>query len=333
MHSAHFVRGCWIAFTLLVGFVDWSGQATLAAEKKTEKKPSAIDVVAKTVLYLEFDQQASDIIDINGTKVECDLYLKIPGRDNYVAKRVHTTGTGSLVRSEVLPYVVTARHLVKNTKSIGTYWISPVEGKIQSGTFEDLRRKIPGAKWFFHEHADIAVHPIILAGWGSTFNVAPKNRLSLEPPELLTLVCVPGFPHSLGRDNVELGPLVTTCEIASWPAILPGNPDTKVIFLNARLAKGYSGAPVFSLREPPSRGVLTGHTVRLVGIQSGAYLFKNREPAGTEAIVTQDEVSYIVPVSCLVELLDSKEVQEFEKVLLTKIKAALLKEQSPPKPG
>jgi len=333
MHSAHFVRGCWIAFTLSVGFVDWSGQATLAAEKKIEEKPYAIDVMAKTVLYLEFDQQASEIIDINGTKVECDLYLKIPGRDSYVAKRVRMTGTGSLVQSQVLPYVVTARHLVKNTKSIGRYWISPIEGEIRSGTFEDLRKKIPGAKWFFHEHADIAVHPIILGGRDSTFRVAPKNTLSLEPPELLTLVCVPGFPHSLGKDNVELGPLVTTCEIASWPAILPGNPDTKVIFLNARLAKGYSGAPVFSLREPPSQSVLAGHTVRLVGIQSGTYVFKDTQPAGREAIVTQDEVSYIVPVSCLVELLDSKEVQEFEKVLLAKIKAASLKEQTPPKPG
>ncbi len=333
MHSAHFVRGCWIAFTLLVGFVDWSGQATLAAEKKPEAKPSAIDVVAKTVLYLEFDQQASEIIDINGTKVEYDLYHRVPGSDNFVAKRVSVTGTGSLVQSEVLTYVVTAKHLVKNTKSVGRYWISPLEGEIQSGTFEDLRKKIPGAKWFFQQHADIAVHPIILAARSNTFTVTPKSKLSLEPPELLTLVCVPGFPHSLGKDNVELGPLVTTCEIASWPATLPGNPYTKVIFLNTRVAKGYSGAPVFSLREPPSRSVLTGHTVRLVGIQSGAYLFKDRQPVGTEAIVTQDEVSYIVPVSCLVELLDSKEVQEFEKALLTKIKAASLKEQTPPKPG
>lgn len=302
-----------------------SAQGIIAAKEDGDKQPSAIDTAAKTVLYLEFQQQAREIRDINGVKIECDLYHKIPGRKEYRPKTTRMAATGFLVQSEVALYVVTAKHAVKDVKTLGRYWLSPVEGKIESGTFDAIRAKIRGAKWFFHEHADVAVHPIVFKPEGRVFKVTPKDKLPKEPPELLTLVCIPGFPYTLGKDNVRLGPLVTTCDIASWPAILPQDPDTKVIFLSERLAKGYSGAPVFSLKPPPSRGLSTKHTMQLVGIQTGAYVF----PVPWKGVVTTDELSYIVPVSYLVELLNSKEVQEFESDL-RKRKSLQRKEQVQP---
>lgn len=299
-------------------YVCFSAQKIIARQEDEDKKPSAIDVAAKTVLYLEFEQQVSEITEINGTKVECDLYLKVPGREVYSPKKIRIAGTGFLIKSDEIPYVVTAKHIVKNDKSFGHYWISPIEGDILSGTFDDVRTKLNGAKWFFHKDADIAIHPITFIRRGYEYRLIPKDMFSNNPLELLTLVCVVGFPHMLGKDNIRLGPLVTTCDITSWPAILPSNPNTKVIFLSKRLAMGYSGAPVYSIQDPPSRGIFRGaHTMKLIGIQSGTFLFPV-QAQGT--VVTQDEFSYIVPTSYLIELLNSNEVQEFEQNISTKKK-------------
>jgi len=307
-------RKYWLSFLLCLLCACDAMQAVVAAEKKDDKKPSAIDISAKLVLYLEFEQPTSEVALIEGVKVECELYYRVPNRNEYRPKITRVVGTGFLLESQVLHYVVTAKHLAKSSRS-GRYWISPVDGEIASGTFEEVQAKLPGARWFFHEYADIAVHPVLLPR-GGKFKVMNKNTLSAEPPELLTQVCIPGFPHTLGKDNVKLGPLVTRSEVASWPAILPNNPLTKVIFLNDRLAQGYSGAPVYSFRPPPSYGPFTKYTMEIVGIQSGVYVFAG---PGTGTLVTKDELSYIIPTSYLIDLLDSKDVQDFEKDLLTRI--------------
>lgn len=317
----YILRQC-LSILVCIGFSCCATISASASEEIKETKPSAIDKVARTVVYLEFDKNKSEKANIGGKEVECDLYYKLPSdgkaqEDIYLPKIITEAGTGFLVKSNILAYVVTAKHLVKNSKGRGRYWVSPVEGDIISGKFEDIRAKLKEAKWFFHKHADVAVHPIVFPRGHGVIKVSPVDSLSSEPVELLTSVCVPGFPHTLGKDNISLGPLVATTEVASWPAILPGeDPRTKVIFLSERLAKGYSGAPVFTMGHPPSRGVFAKHTMKIVGIQSGVYLFPDIYSLGKRAQITQNEVSYIVPVTYLLDLLKSEEVQSFEKNLM-----------------
>jgi hypothetical protein len=289
-----------------------------ATDDPNNRKTSAIDMAARTVAYLEFDQIATETTSIEGAKVECQLYYKLPGHDSYLPKVTATkTGTGFLVRTDPVVYVATAKHLVKNANA-GRYWINPIAGKVEQGTFEDIGKELQGARWFLHEQSDIAVHPIV-SEQRHTFTHA--HNLSTEPMELLTRVCIPGFPHQLGKDNIRLGPLVATAEIISWPALLPGRaPGAKVVFLSERLAKGYSGAPVYTLRDPPSRGILSKHTMRLAGIQSGFFVFP--QPTAKPEMMALDELSYIVPVSYLRELLNSEDVRAFEAGLLQRERAS-----------
>lgn len=322
MISKKYILRQYLSILICIGFSCCAAISASASEENKEMKLAAIDEVARTVVYLEFDIHESMTANIGGKRIECDLYYKVPSdgkaqEDIYLPKRIKGAGTGFLVQSNILNYVVTAKHVVKNNKSKGRYWISPVEGDIISGKFEDIRAKLKEAKWFFHKHADVAVHPIVFPRDHGRVKVSPVDSLSSEPVELLTPVCVPGFPHTLGKDNISLGPLVATTEVASWPAILPGkDPRAKVIFLSERLAKGYSGAPVFTMRASPSRGILTKHTMRIVGIQSGVFLFPDIHSSGKGTRITQNEVTYIVPVTYLLDLLKSEEVQYFEKNLV-----------------
>lgn len=295
-----------------------AGEETTSEEEKIEKEPSAIDAVARTVLCLEFDQVVSQLKEHKGKQVECDIYYYRPDLKICEPMRATYSGTGFLVeKTKIMLYVVTAKHVVKNNKSLGRYWISGIDGNIINGNFEEVRKRIKGSKWFFHKHADIAIHPMDFGATGKSFRVVPAEKIPREPTELLTPVCIPGFPHQMGKGIINLSPLVATCDIASWPAIISNKrPNSKVVFLSKRLAVGYSGAPVFSLREPPSRGIFSKHTMNLVGIQSSVRVVPQKFEAKETAIVT-DEVSCIVPVTYLLELLESKEVKEFEKELLT----------------
>ena len=321
IYDKYILKQC-LSVLISIGFICCTSISASASEENIDKKLSAIDVVARTVVYLEFDIHESMTADIDDKRVECDLYYKVPSdgkaqEDIYLPKRIKGAGTGFLVKSNILTYVVTAKHVVKNNKSKGEYWLSPVEGDIISGKFEDIRAKLKDAKWFFHNHADVAVHPIVFPQDHGRVRVSLVNSLSSEPVELLTRVCIPGFPHTLGKDNISLGPLVATTEVASWPAILPGkDPKAKVIFLSERLAKGYSGAPVFTMRPSPARSILKKHTMRIVGIQSGVYLFPEIYPLGKGSQIAENEVSYIVPVKYLLELFKSQEIQCFEKNLV-----------------
>lgn len=308
----------WILLTILICCLAnyCVGRETTSEEKKNDKETSAIDVAARSVLYLEFDQVFSKLKEHKGKEVECDLFYVRPDLKIYEPMRETWFGTGFLAKTKKLNYVVTAKHVVKNNKSLGRYWISDIDGGIVNGTFKEVRKRIKGSKWFFHEYADVAIHPVDFGVKGKFFRVIPVEKIFREPTELLTPVCVPGFPHQLGKDNINLGPLIETCDVVSWPAVLSNRyPQSKVIFLSKRLAVGYSGAPVFSLGEPPSRSPLSAHTMNLVGIQSKRFVWPEKVVGKKETAIITDELSIIVPVSYLLEVFESKEVEEFEKEL------------------
>ena len=72
-----------------------AGEANIAADEKKEENISAFDDLARTVLYLEFDQVESEIIEHKGQKVECDIYYINKEIGLAKPKRINSAGTDS----------------------------------------------------------------------------------------------------------------------------------------------------------------------------------------------------------------------------------------------
>jgi hypothetical protein len=299
----------------------------------TDKKEdvSVTNNLARTVIFIEYRRDIADatVVPTPQGPQEAMLYYRVQGNPEYkpLVKTNVMTGTGFLVMHGDIPYIATARHVVENPPrtviSKGIYFV-PSEGKVNEGDFEELSKWRPGARWFLHKIADVAVHPFVFPA-GTTGRIwrVSENMLTPEPIELLTSVIVPGFPYSLGKDDVNLGPVLAIRDIVSWPIHIPNVskvPEERYVLLSDRLAGGYSGSPVFTFRAPPTKfyGALE---VKLAGIVSGYYIRKTNL---NEGVQTQDELATIVPTTDLLELFGYPEITAFEAPLLEKIKAKKL---------
>lgn len=304
----------WFLFTIficcLVSYC--AGEAITVEDEKNDKEPSAIDKVARTVLFLEFEEPVYEIKEGRAAEV----WYKYLDNGEMEQKKSNRFGTGFLVRHNQLPYVVTAKHVVKNKNCYGTYYFSSKRGKVYSNTFQKIQKEWGEAKWFFHEYADIAIHPIgFPTNLEALCSFMKEGMLESQLQELLSEVCIPGFPYTLGKDSTMLSPVVSQCRQISWPTEVPNeqrkDPRLKFILLDKRLGNGYSGALVLSLGHSPAQSILKGHDMKLIGVVC--------ESGTIEAKGGRDEMTLVLPTSYLLDIFEYPEVKTYEAARLATI--------------
>jgi hypothetical protein len=322
----------WLVLCVILNVMD-----VIQGQTDPKEQESLVNNMARTVIYIEHQREMTETTKISTLRGEEEiiLYTKAQGSPEYtpLVKMVSDTGTGFLVLHRDILYIATARHVVvgkdplRTFSSKGMYYI-PSESNVVKGDFDELAKRIPDARWFIHKTSDIAIHPFEFPSESTRMWRVPESMLTAEPRELLTSVIVPGFPYPLGKDDLHLSPVLAIRDIVSWPIFIPDRskvPTEKFVILNKRLAGGYSGSPVFTFRDPPTRSAFEGHDSKLAGIVSIIYVIRNPNPI-KEGDSLQDELAAIVPTADLLELFGYPEVVAFETSYLEKIKAKKLSE-------
>jgi S1-C subfamily serine protease len=201
-------------------------------------------MLAPTVLWLEMQHRVWEDIGTNHLQV----FYHIPNQTDYVPKISQTFGTAFFVQHNAHTYIVTARHVVGDPEDNGVLHLVDTNGLRQDLDLQSIRTALPGAKWFFHQTADIAIHPYfrptaLHVGNSDLF----EELISTNPLPLLSPVLALGFPLNLGTIGPKISPIATSCETSSGETTIPGeDPALAFILLDKALAQGYSGAPIFT---------------------------------------------------------------------------------------
>jgi S1-C subfamily serine protease len=289
---------------LLIGFfalVDAGKSQTIPAEK-----------LARVVVFLRHQSQAYEIK--GGERFEV-WYKKQTGKEAYEPKLITQFGTGFIIRYEAHDYVVTAKHVAEFLSNDAELVTNVPAGKTISITFNYMEKskKFPGAKWFVHPSADIAIHPIV-APQKIDHAHFPSNEIpeTDESIPLLSTVYVVGFPFGLGVHD-RLNPIAKKAQVGSTITSLEAlnvRRDLKFLLLDQALAQGYSGAPVFYVEDllvPDIRlgdkpFIKGGERIHLIGILA--------------AQISDDKggkISAVTPISYLWEILHSADFMKYQK--------------------
>jgi trypsin-like peptidase len=219
-----------------------------------------------------------------------------------------TQGTGFLVSYNNKIYLVTAAHVAREMSGEESQvFFNTSSGKQQSLTLKQLKDSIPNSRWFFHESADIAIHPFSLAKNSEYMFISEKLFVSKdETVPLGTKASILGFPLGLGTIGY-LTPILRDTEVASWKLRMEDpniRPDVDVIILADPLADGYSGSPVFiyPVVRSHENGISTPSQPKLLGVVIDTLYDK-----------TGGKMSCIVPVSYLLDIFNSDEFKKYEK--------------------
>lgn len=226
-------------------------------------------------------------------------------------KLITRFGTGLIIRYRRRDYLVTAKHVAEFLSKDGEMVMNLPGGKTTSliiGRME-TSGEIPGARWFFHPSADIAVHPIgslpkIDHDYFPLDEIAAKNDSLPSASSAYVL----GFPTGPGVQN-RLSPLAQRVQIATTTTVLDTEfmrQTLRFILLDRALPQGFSGAPVFyveNIMAPDKKGshqIKIGEKIRLAGILSAALSDRGG-----------GKISSFVPIRYLWEILESADFLEF----------------------
>ena len=261
-----------------------------------------VQVFSRAVISLEILHPVFEDVATNHFQV----FYRLPGQTNLVPKVYQTFGTAFFVHHNAATYVVTAAHVATGPVDRGILHLIDTNGFHKNLDLEEIRNHIPGAKWFFHPTADIALHPYAHSATADFGNKdIPDTFLSTNQLPLLTPVVAIGFPLNLGTMGPKLTPIATACETSCWTTTLPGErPELEFLLLDKALAQGYSGAPILTRQQ-----VLDvpgfhagGGPVLVIGICHSELFdaFGGKHAA-------------IVPVSYLTELFQQPEFLQYER--------------------
>lgn len=273
-----------------------------------------VEELGKIVVFLRIQKQAYE--NKEGKQVE--VWYKLD-KNKYVPKKTTNSGTGFIIKYNDRDYLVTAKHVAEFLSKEAEVVLNIDQEHSSSIRFDDLQKSkiISGAKWFYHPKADIAIHPLAYPG-----TTIYQLSIPIESPpkadnkiSLLSTVYVLGFPLGLGVQE-KISPMAKKVQIASDLLSIPDiNPDLKYILLDQALSQGYSGSPIFLIKDIMSDAIKSGdkpvlkvgETVSLIGILS----------AGLSDI-SGGKISLIVPTLYLHEILQSAEFISYEKNNLIK---------------
>ena len=192
--------------------------------------------------------------DINGIPYE--VWLKNPTNGMFIIKKNRITGTGLIVVSSNVCYLVTVKHVAVNMSSeceviMGGENEEPWHFQLSSITGQ------PSITWFHHPVADISVYPLpsITTEGIKALNqrAIPLGALASETnlPSRDVYVTALGFPLGLGAEG-QFIPLSRESKVASGML----HDDNGLFFLlQDPSVSGYSGGPL--IQSGDSRVVIT----------------------------------------------------------------------------
>src|SRR5258708_3186953 len=112
-----------------------------------------ITMIGKSVVGIEVYKPIFEKVDTNTFQV---FYKSADGK--LFPKFQTEQGTGFFLLHNHRSYIVTAGH-VPGGSSDGMLLLITKDGARVSLPLETIRQSQPGAKWFFHRTADVALHP------------------------------------------------------------------------------------------------------------------------------------------------------------------------------
>jgi S1-C subfamily serine protease len=256
-----------------------------------------IDEFSRSVVFLS--QNVPVIEEINGIRFE--VWLKFPATNAFIPKPKRISGSGFVVVSSNLAYLVTARHVATNMTE-------DCEVAMQGDKKEPLRFKLssitgqPAIRWFHHTNADVSVYPLPTI---TSEGVVALNRRAiplefLEPqtnlPSRDTYLTALGFPLGLGAEG-EFIPLSRDSKVSSG---MLNDGGSLFFLLQDPSVSGYSGGPLIQSGDP--RVIATDRTAASISVVSGGARCWGFV-SGTFADETGGKMSRITPSFYAVELI------------------------------
>lgn len=201
------------------------------------------------------------------------------------------SGAGVLVKTDRF-VLVTAKHVVfdKNGKLLPNlcFWGNRIDGTEFKRSFNELQKEYPNIRWVAHPdpEIDIAAAIVGLKPWEENVAFVTlsdfENIINVEKGEDIYYLGYPlGFGASYGSDPMVRKGMVSLKE-----------KKDKFFYIDATVAPGNSGGPVFTIQDDRLR--FLGIVSQFRWFERGGELFH----AG---------IGVVYPVSYIKELLESKE--------------------------
>ena len=267
----------------------------------------AFKAMIKTVGFVTVEKQVYEKVSEEGSDKILEVWYRDPINNQQRPKTQTASGTYFSLSWHGAGYIVTAKHVILDgagkPADSGVFHLNDHDGKRKSLTF-DFMEDHAGSRWFLHETADVAVHPLwrpveLVTGLES---IAVENTSTNIPqmPQILDSAYAIGFPLAMGVGE-SLSPIAKECKIASLTQNIMGRADNglpvsgRFILLDQALAQGYSGAPIYVCPTPNS--------LSLLGLMSSV---------NTDA--TGGKISLVVPMDYVIEVLKSPQFKSYEKL-------------------
>jgi hypothetical protein len=258
---------------------------------------STIDDISRSVVFLS--QNVPMVEEMNGIRFE--VWLKFPATNAFIPKQKRISGSGLVVVSSNLCYLITAKHVATNMTE-------DCELAMQGDKKEPLRFKLssitgqPAIRWFHHTNADVSVYPLpTITSQGATAldrRAMPFEFLESQTnlPSRDTYVTALGFPLGLGAEG-EFIPLSRDSKVSSG---ILNDGGSLFFLLQDPSVSGYSGGPLVQSGDP--RVVATDRTAASISVVSGGARCWGFV-SGTFADETGGKMSRITPSFYAVELI------------------------------
>jgi hypothetical protein len=260
-----------------------------------------IDDVSRSVVFLSQNLPVTEVV--SGTRLE--VWLKLPNTNAFIPKQTRISGSGLIVMSSNICYLITAKHVATNLTE-------DCELVMRGDKIEPLRFRMssitgqPSIRWFHHPVADVSIHPLPTVT-SEGLKALNRRALPLEFLEAQTNlpsrdinVTALGFPLGLGAEG-EFVPLSRESKVSSG---ILSDAGGLFFLLQDPSVSGYSGGPLIQSGDP--RVIATGPTAGSIGVVTGGARCWGFV-SGTYADETGGKMSRIVPAFYAVELIRQAE--------------------------
>lgn len=268
----------------LCGSIGWAGD---------------IDAFSRSVVFVSDNKPVTE--EMNGLSYE--VWLKNPSSNVFVIKKIKVSGTGLIVISSNVCFLVTAKHVAMDMSPeceivMGGENEHPQHFKLSSITGQ------PAPKWFHHPIADVSVYPLptITSEGMEALNgrAIPLALLESETnlPSRDVYVTALGFPLGLGAEG-QFIPFSRESKVASG---MLTDDKGQFFLLQDPSVSGYSGGPLIQAGD--ARVVATSSSSTAVvtgGTKCWGFVF------GTYGDETGGKMSRITPAFYAVQLIHDAE--------------------------
>lgn len=223
-----------------------------------------IDDTSRSVVFL--GQNLPVVEEVNGMRLE--VWLKLPATNVFIPKQKRMMGSGFVVVSSNICYLITARHVATNMTE-------DCEVVMRGDKMEPLRFTLssitgqPAVRWFHHSSADVSIHPLpTITSQGVMAldrRAMPLEFLESQTnlPSRESYVTALGFPLGLGAEG-EFIPLSRDSKVSSG---MLNDVGGTFFLLQDPSVSGYSGGPLIQSGDP--RVIARDRTAASIAVVSG----------------------------------------------------------------